>query len=97
LRQIFPDLFDRPATFGMPVIFKNRLPLDHGPCKDRIKWDSTRHPYLLHFTKACPWPFLSATCGYSHHAQENPPEGVQEEELMDPLDEKVESSVSASP
>ena len=42
-------------------------------------------------------PFLSATCGYSHHAQENPPEGEQEEEVIDPLEEKVESNVSASP
>jgi hypothetical protein len=41
-------------------------------------------------------PFLSATCGYSHHAQENPPEGEQEEEVIDPLEEKAESNVSAS-
>jgi hypothetical protein len=42
-------------------------------------------------------PLLSATCGYIHHAQENPPEGEQEEEVTGPLEEKVESNVSASP
>jgi hypothetical protein len=42
-------------------------------------------------------PFLSATCGYSRHAQEKPPEDEQEEEVIDPLEEKVESSVSVSP
>jgi hypothetical protein len=41
-------------------------------------------------------PFLSATCGYSRHAQEKPPEDEQEEEVI-PLEENVESSVSVSP
>jgi hypothetical protein len=39
--------------------------------------------------------FITATCGYRHQAQENPFEGEQVEEGVDPLEEKVESNVSA--
>jgi hypothetical protein len=41
-------------------------------------------------------PFITATCGYRHQAQENPFEGEQVEEGVDPLEEKVESNVSVS-
>jgi hypothetical protein len=41
-------------------------------------------------------PFITATCGYRHQAQENPFEGEQVEAGVDPLEEKVESNVSVS-
>ena len=39
--------------------------------------------------------FYHRTCGYRHQAQENPFEGEQVEEGVDPLEEKVESNISA--
>ena len=46
-------------------------------------------------TQAYLRPFITATCDYRYHAQENPFEGEQVEEVVDPLEEKVESNVSA--
>jgi hypothetical protein len=47
-------------------------------------------------TQAYLRPFITATCGYRPQAQENPLEGEQVEEGVDPLEEKVESNVSVS-
>jgi hypothetical protein len=51
--------------------------------------------YLIYLTQAYLRLFITATCGYRHQAQENPFEGEQVEEGVDPLEEKVESNVSA--
>jgi hypothetical protein len=48
-------------------------------------------------TQAYLRPFITATCGYRHQAQENPFEGKHAEEGIELLEEKVESNVSASP
>jgi len=52
-------------------------------------------PYSYILTQAYLRPLITATCGYRHQAQENPFEGAQVEEGVDPLEEKVESNISA--